>query len=273
MNGAVPALDLHTTRTTATNRREQGRVSVQPGVIEIPREIHLFPLADVATEQPAVEEVFPAERSERVCRALNVSVALLAMIILSPIYLLVALAVRLTSRGAVLYSQVRVGVDRRYNRESTYERRGQDHGGKPFMMYKFRSMQVNAESNGQAVWAMKRDPRVTLVGRVLRRTRLDELPQLYNVLRGEMNIVGPRPERPTIFADLRASIPEYPMRQRVKPGITGWAQINQSYDACVDDVRKKVQYDLEYVQRQGLVEDLRIMSMTVPVMLFGRGGW
>ena len=125
MNGAVPALDLHTTRTTATNRREQGRVSVQPGVIEIPREIHLFPLADVATEQPAVEEVFPAERSERVCRALNVSVALLAMIILSPIYLLVALAVRLTSRGAVLYSQVRVGVDRRYNRESTYERRGQ----------------------------------------------------------------------------------------------------------------------------------------------------
>jgi lipopolysaccharide/colanic/teichoic acid biosynthesis glycosyltransferase len=132
---------------------------------------------------------------------------------------------------------------------------------------------VDAESNGQAVWAMKRDPRVTLVGRVLRRTRLDELPQLYNVLRGEMNIVGPRPERPTIFADLRASIPEYPMRQRVKPGITGWAQINQSYDACVDDVRKKVQYDLEYVQRQGLVEDLRIMSMTVPVMLFGRGGW
>ena len=141
------------------------------------------------------------------------------------------------------------------------------------MMYKFRSMRVDAEKNGQAVWAMKRDPRVTLVGRVLRRTRLDELPQLYNVLKGDMNIVGPRPERPTIFADLRATIPEYPMRQRVKPGITGWAQINQSYDACVDDVRRKVKYDLEYVQRQGLVEDLRIMSMTVPVMLFGRGGW
>ena len=134
-------------------------------------------------------------------------------------------------------------------------------------------MRVDAEKNGQAVWAMKRDPRVTLVGRVLRKTRLDELPQLYNVLRGDMNIVGPRPERPTIFAVLRAAIPEYPMRQRVKPGITGWAQINQSYDACVDDVRRKVKYDLEYVQRQGLVEDLRIMSMTVPVMLFGRGGW
>jgi lipopolysaccharide/colanic/teichoic acid biosynthesis glycosyltransferase len=111
------------------------------------------------------------------------------------------------------------------------------------------------------------------VGRILRRTRLDELPQFYNVLRGDMNIVGPRPERPTIFADLRTNIPEYSMRQRVKPGITGWAQVNQAYDACVDDVRRKVQYDLEYVRRQGLYEDVRIMSMTLPVMLFGKGGW
>ncbi len=88
-----------------------------------------------------------------------------------------------------------------------------------------------------------------------------------------MNIVGPRPERPTIFADLRDGIPEYQLRQRVKPGITGWAQINQAYDVCVDDVRRKVQYDLEYVRRQGMVEDLRIMTMTLPVMLFRRGGW
>jgi lipopolysaccharide/colanic/teichoic acid biosynthesis glycosyltransferase len=108
---------------------------------------------------------------------------------------------------------------------------------------------------------------------LLRRTRLDELPQLYNVVRGEMNIVGPRPERPAIFADLRRTIPEYPLRQRVKPGITGWAQINQAYDACVEDVRRKVQYDLEYVKRQGLIEDLRIMAMTLPVMMFRRGGW
>jgi lipopolysaccharide/colanic/teichoic acid biosynthesis glycosyltransferase len=134
-------------------------------------------------------------------------------------------------------------------------------------------MVVDAEKEGQAVWAAPADPRATAVGRVLRKTRLDELPQLYNVLRGDMNIVGPRPERPTIFADLRAHIPAYPMRQRVKPGITGWAQINQAYDACVDDVRRKVEYDLEYVRRQGLVEDLRIMTMTLPVMLFRRGGW
>ena len=148
-----------------------------------------------------------------------------------------------------------------------------DLGGRPFTMHKFRSMHVNAEPDGRAVWAQRADPRVTLVGRVLRRTRLDELPQLLNVMKGDMNIVGPRPERPTLFADLREGIPQYRFRQRVKPGITGWAQINQCYDACVDDVRRKVQYDLEYLRRQGLVEDLRIMTMTVPVMLFGQKGW
>ena len=273
MHGAIPALEVHTGRTGTRTRRPGAQVSSQAGVIEIPREIRPFPLADVASDASPVGDVMPAERSERVSRALNVTIALVAMVILSPVYLLVALAVKLSSPGPIIYSQVRVGLDRRYGRGMGHERRAVDHGGKPFMMYKFRSMRVDAEKNGQAVWAMKRDPRVTLVGRVLRRTRLDELPQLYNVLKGDMNIVGPRPERPTIFADLRATIPEYPMRQRVKPGITGWAQINQSYDACVDDVRKKVKYDLEYVQRQGFVEDLRIMSMTVPVMLFGRGGW
>jgi lipopolysaccharide/colanic/teichoic acid biosynthesis glycosyltransferase len=98
------------------------------------------------------------------------------------------------------------------------------------------------------------------------------VPQLWNVIRGEMNIVGPRPERPAIFAELRKNIPEYPLRQRVKPGITGWAQVNQAYDCCIDDVRSKVRYDLEYVRRQSVVEDLRIMSMTLPVMVFRRGG-
>ena len=139
------------------------------------------------------------------------------------------------------------------------------------MMFKFRTMQVDAEANGRAVWAAESDPRVTAVGKVLRRTRLDELPQLINVVLGEMNIVGPRPERPTIFADLRQNIPQYPMRQRVNPGITGWAQINQSYDACMDDVRRKVELDLEYMKRQSIAHDLRIMTMTLPVMLFRRG--
>lgn len=148
-----------------------------------------------------------------------------------------------------------------------------DHGGLPFRMYKFRTMRMDAERDGRAIWASKSDPRVTTVGRFLRRFRLDELPQLYNVIRGEMNIVGPRPERPMIFAELRQHIPEYQMRQRVRPGITGWAQINQAYDASVDDVRRKVSYDLEYLRRQGVLEDLRIMSMTIPVMVFRRFGW
>jgi len=108
---------------------------------------------------------------------------------------------------------------------------------------------------------------------VLRQYRLDELPQLLNVLRGEMNIVGPRPERPTIFAELRGHIAEYPLRQRAKPGITGLAQINHHYDRSIDDVRTKVGYDLEYIRRQSLREDLRIMLKTIPVVLLRRGGW
>ena len=117
-----------------------------------------------------------------------------------------------------------------------------------------------------AVWATQNDPRVTPVGRFLRQYRLDEIPQLLNVLRGEMNIVGPRPERPTIFAELREHITEYPLRQRAKPGITGLAQINHHYDRSLDDVRTKVRFDLEYIRRRSLGEDLRIMLKTVPVV-------
>jgi lipopolysaccharide/colanic/teichoic acid biosynthesis glycosyltransferase len=270
-------------RTPARRRPGEHRA---PDLRKVERclELLTFPLADVA---PAVEAVLdvavpsedvvadvrPRERDERLCRAMNVTLAAIALIALSPVFLLIAIAVKLTSRGPVFYSQVRVGVDRRFHRETSDDRRVHDLGGRPFTMYKFRSMHVNAEPDGRAVWALRADPRVTIVGRVLRRTRLDELPQLLNVLKGDMNIVGPRPERPSLFADLREGIPMYRFRQRVKPGITGWAQINQCYDACVDDVRRKVQYDLEYIRRQSLVEDLRIMTMTLPVMLFGQKGW
>jgi lipopolysaccharide/colanic/teichoic acid biosynthesis glycosyltransferase len=219
-------------------------------------------------------DVRPREgSSETATRAVNVIVAFIGLIVVSPLMAVVALLVRLTSRGPVLYSQTRVGVDRRYKRADTDDRRQYDQGGKPFEMYKFRSMVVEAEKDGRAVWAQPKDPRVTPIGRVLRQTRLDELPQLYNVIRGDMNIVGPRPERPTIFAELRQEIPQYQMRQRVRPGITGWAQVNQAYDACLDDVRQKVSYDLEYIQRRSVFEDLRIMSMTIPVMLFRHSGW
>jgi len=221
----------------------------------------------------APAEVVPAQRSELVSRIVNIVVASITLAVLAPFMAVVAVLVKLTSRGPVFYSQIRVGVDRRFREKFGSDMRRQDFGGKPFKMYKFRTMTVDAEPDGKAVWAKKEDPRVTSIGRFLRRMRIDELPQLWNVIRGDMNIVGPRPERPTIFAELRKDIPQYQMRQRVKPGITGWAQINQAYDACIDDVRSKVEYDLEYLRRQGIMEDLKIMSLTVPVMLLRRGGW
>jgi lipopolysaccharide/colanic/teichoic acid biosynthesis glycosyltransferase len=262
------SLDKSTSLRRRGSRAERQNVS---GVIEITREMQPVTFVELEAAPPAYEDVLPAARSESVSRVANVIIAVLVAVVLAPVFALVALAIRLTSKGPVFYSQVRVGVDRRYREKHTYDRRGYDHGGKPFMMFKFRTMGVDAEADGRAVWAAKADPRITPIGRVLRKTRLDELPQLFNVIRGDMNIVGPRPERPTIFADLRRNIPEYPMRQRVKPGITGWAQINQAYDACEEDVRRKVKLDLEYMKRQSLAHDLRIMTMTLPVMIFRRG--
>lgn len=234
--------------------------------------LRLVPKVETALKFAAREEILPRERSESVSRAINVLIAAVALILVAPVMALVALLVKLTSPGPLLYQQTRIGVDRRFREKSSDDRRAYDHGGQPFRMYKFRTMQLNAETNG-AVWAAKKDPRTTPIGGVLRRFRIDELPQLYNVIRGDMNIVGPRPERPSIFAELRQNIPEYQMRQRVKPGITGWAQVNQSYDECLDDVRRKVSYDLEYLRRQCVLEDLRIMSLTIPVMIFRRYGW
>ena len=231
----------------------------------------------ISTPAPGPTEdmgVIPAERLGWVTRALNIVIAAVALLLLAPVCVLVALAVKVSSPGPVFYTQTRVGLDRRWRRPANAtpgERRVEDLGGQPFTILKFRSMSVNAEANGQAVWASKHDARVTPVGAVLRKTRLDEIPQLINVLRGEMNIVGPRPERPSIVVRLRADIPEYTQRLRVRPGITGWAQINHSYDACLEDVRTKVRYDLEYIRDQSIWFDLKVMCLTLPVMLFKKG--
>jgi lipopolysaccharide/colanic/teichoic acid biosynthesis glycosyltransferase len=228
--------------------------------------------AVLGDRREGTRQVLPAARSEAVNRSVNVFIAAVALLLLAPLCVLVALAVKLTSRGPVFYTQTRVGLDRRAGRdEIDDDRRVEDLGGQPFTILKFRSMRVDAEAGGQAVWATKHDPRITPVGRLIRKTRLDEIPQLINVLRGEMNVVGPRPERPSIVVRLREHIPEYPQRHRVKPGITGWAQINHTYDSCLEDVRTKVRYDLEYIQTQSLAVDLRIMLRTVPTMLFRRG--
>jgi lipopolysaccharide/colanic/teichoic acid biosynthesis glycosyltransferase len=257
--------------------------------------------------------------SDRLNRAVNFTISLVSLVVLAPLMLLIAIAVKATSRGPIVYRQTRVGVDRRLtggdrrgegerrtpraragearvrveattvssspegerrvatdqrdrraNGRRGGDRRAVDVGGRAFTMYKFRTMTVNAEVDG-AVWATKNDARVTPIGGLLRGTRLDELPQLVNVLKGEMNIVGPRPERPSIFMQLRKEIDRYHLRQRAKPGITGWAQINQNYDTSIDDVRRKVEYDLAYIERRSVVEDMRIMARTLPVMIFRKG--
>jgi lipopolysaccharide/colanic/teichoic acid biosynthesis glycosyltransferase len=204
-------------------------------------------------------------------RAFNVTAAAISLLVVSPLLLVVAILVKLSSPGPIIYKQTRVGIDRRH--PLSHDRNGRrkvDYGGKLFTIYKFRTMRADPETTLQ-VWARPDDDRITPIGRVLRKYRLDELPQLFNVIRGDMNIVGPRPEQPKIFLSLREQVAGYALRQRVLPGITGWAQINQQYDSCVDDVRSKVRYDLQYIQRQSVVQDLVILLRTIPVMLFQRG--
>ena len=215
----------------------------------------------------------PRDRERWARRVLNIAVAAVGLVLASPVMLVIAALIKLTSRGPVLFAQTRVGLDRRSpSHAGGNTRRHIDQGGKPFTMYKFRTMRP-ARPEDQQTWALPDDARVTPLGRVLRQFRLDELPQLFNVLMGHMNMVGPRPEQPTIFVYLREQIEGYQWRQRVRPGITGLAQINQGYDTSVNDVRSKVRYDLEYIRRQSALEDTKIMLRTVPVMLLRRGGW
>jgi len=209
--------------------------------------------------------------SDRNVRRLNVLAAVVGLILTSPLVAIIAVAVKLTSKGPILYRQNRVGHDRRRfgGPGSESGRRRADTGGRVFTIYKFRTMYVG--QGDRQVWASADDPRVTPVGRILRRYRLDELPQFLNVVRGDMNIVGPRPEQPEIFQDLRQQVEGYQQRQTVLPGITGWAQVNHHYDQCLDDVRRKVGLDLEYIRRRSPAEDLRIMARTLPVMIRRKG--
>ena len=165
-----------------------------------------------------------------------------------------AIAIRLDSPGSVFYRQVRTGLF-----------------GATFTLFKFRSMSANAEVAGQPQWARERDPRVTRVGAFIRASRIDELPQLLNVLRGEMSMIGPRPERPMFVEELARVIPFYGHRDYVKPGLTGWAQVNYPYGASVEDAREKLAYDLYYVKNRGLLLDLLILFSTVRVILFREG--
>jgi lipopolysaccharide/colanic/teichoic acid biosynthesis glycosyltransferase len=210
-------------------------------------------------------------RGQRARRALNVIVALAGLVLSAPLMLLIAILVKIDSRGPVIYKQRRVGLDRRGARARArpHTRRSADLGGGLFTMYKFRTM-TTRPTDAEERWSTRDDHRVTRVGRFLRATRLDELPQIVNVLKGDMNIVGPRPEQPAIFQELRRELGSYQERQKVLPGITGWAQVHRGYDTSVDDVKRKVELDLEYIERCSATQDLTIMAKTMPVMVFRR---
>jgi exopolysaccharide biosynthesis polyprenyl glycosylphosphotransferase len=209
-------------------------------------QIYGFPLIAISTQiMPPWEESMK--------RALDVAVALLVLVIGLPMWLLIAALIRLESSGPVFYKQERLGRD-----------------AVRFNIVKFRSMRQDAEKAGPQ-WAGKRDPRVTRVGKVLRSLHLDEIPQMINVLDGHMSLIGPRPERPMFVEDLAKEIPLYMRRLRVRPGITGWAQVKHTYDETIDDVRKKVQYDLFYIENMSLRMDFKIILSTFAHMMGGKG--
>jgi sugar transferase (PEP-CTERM system associated) len=180
-------------------------------------------------------------------------VALIGAILSLPIVLVTAVLIKLESKGPIFYRQERVGKN-----------------GRTFVLAKFRSMRVDAEASGP-VWASKKDDRTTRVGRIIRKVRVDEIPQFWNILKGEMSFVGPRPERPHFVAQLAEEIPFYEQRHLIAPGLTGWAQIKYPYGASIEDARQKLQYDLFYIKNHGLFLDAIIMFETIKIILFGRG--
>jgi sugar transferase (PEP-CTERM system associated) len=189
----------------------------------------------------------------RIKRIIDVILSFALMVVLAPLMLVTAIAIKLDGRGPVFYWQMRTGLN-----------------GTTFRLYKFRTMVENAEKFGPQ-WADKKDPRITRVGRLLRSSRIDELPQLWNVLLGEMSFIGPRPERPHFHSELKAAIPYYDLRYLVKPGITGWAQVLYPYGASVEGAREKLQYDLYYIKNYSVMLDLVILIRTLRVVLVSRG--
>jgi len=187
-------------------------------------------------------------------RCVDVAFALLLLIATAPVMLIVAIAIKLDSPGPVLFRQVRAGLF-----------------GKQFVIFKFRSMRSDAETELGPRWAQRDDNRATRVGRVLRRFRLDEIPQALNVLRGEMSVVGPRPERPCFVEQLSQNIPFYDLRHYVKPGITGWAQVKYRYGSSIEDAYQKLQYDIYYAKHRSFLCDMKILFQTIGIVVFGKG--
>ncbi|MEZ5065348.1 MAG: sugar transferase [bacterium] len=257
--------------------------------LERPR---LGPVRSTAVASPTNSRTAPAVAphgtfespfSEGCRRFADILVSATALLLLMPVFAVVAVLIRTTSPGPILYRQVRVGQNRRRlsrrapgdtrgsaDRRTRSDRRRSTAYGRPFTIWKFRTMVINAEEYGPQ-WSSRFDPRITPVGRFLRLTRLDETPQFWNVLTGDMSLIGPRPERPYFVDQFAETIPHYPKRLVVRPGITGQAQVSLAYDASVDDVKRKLDADLDYVRHRSLIHDIRILFRTIGVVLTGKG--
>jgi exopolysaccharide biosynthesis polyprenyl glycosylphosphotransferase len=229
------------------------RMKIVPDLYEIlsgqakTSQIYGVPLIDI------MPELMP-DWEKRMKRLLDILTSSIILLVSFPISVVIAIAIKLDSKGPVLFKQQRCGMN-----------------GNEFNILKFRSMFQNAEKTTGPIWSQKGDPRVTKVGKVIRKLRLDELPQMFNVLKGEMSIVGPRPERPYFVKMLSKEIPYYNRRLKVRPGITGWAQVKHKYDESIEDVKVKLRYDLFYIENMSLRMDFKIIVRTVFVMLFGKG--
>lgn len=215
-------------------------------------------------------------------RSMDIIGAVIGLLLTSPLWLILPIVIKLSSPGPVFYTQTRLGKDTRKNNRRVYQkadsddRRGDDRRkqnlfGRPFKLIKFRTMVNDAEKKTGAVWAVKNDPRITRLGRIMRKTRLDEIPQFLNVLIGDMSLVGPRPERPEFVEKLVGQIDNYQGRLAVKPGITGLAQVESGYDASIETVAVKVDYDLKYIKNKSIWLDIKILFKTVFVVLTGKG--
>jgi sugar transferase (PEP-CTERM system associated) len=230
-------------------------ITVTSGVDFYERELKKAKLDMLHPSWILFSEGFSASRSRAFAkRFVDLALSLTLLAIMSPFIILTAIAVFLETGRPVLYSQQRIGLL-----------------GKEFRIYKFRSMRQDAEKDGKARWASANDNRITRVGGFIRNTRLDELPQIYNVIKGEMSFVGPRPERPEFVSELKEKIPFYDTRHYVKPGLMGWAQLKYPYGASVEDAKGKLEYDLYYSKNHSLLMDILILIQTVEVVLLGKG--